>query len=213
MFDRFCLQREQLGARWWLQRAGGQTAAEAAAAGYRTSEFEILVTQVDQRLGNGGHRRTAWGATEIDGSSCRHNGGGGGNSQPGASAPASVVEATTGSTGSGSGGGGREATSPSSPAIGHDDELSAAELRRKNAGAVDLWLASGMVSFFRVEARSIIRAGCAKDSAEVGVLEVGEIIKVVERRKVGKQQRVRFERGWASLQTAHGQRLLTELEL
>ena len=102
---------------------------------------------------------------------------------------------------------------PYSPTIGHDDELSAAELRRKNAGAVDLWLASGMVSFFRVDARSIIRAGCAKESAEVGVLEVGEIIKVAEHRKVGKQLRVRFERGWTSVHTSQGQRLLTKLEL
>ena len=59
-----------------------------------------------------------------------------------------------------------------------DDQLSAAELRAKSAAATDLFLASGLVAFFSVEARAMIRAGSARDSPEVGILEEGEIIKV-----------------------------------
>jgi hypothetical protein len=58
-----------------------------------------------------------------------------------------------------------------------DDQLSAAELRAKSAAATDLFLASGLVAFFSVEARAMIRAGSARESQEVGILEEGEIIK------------------------------------
>lgn len=59
-----------------------------------------------------------------------------------------------------------------------DDQLSAAELRAKSAAATDLFLASGLINFYQVESRAMIRAGSARDSAEVGTLEEGEIIKV-----------------------------------
>ena len=59
-----------------------------------------------------------------------------------------------------------------SPVVSGDDQLSAAELRRRNAGAVDLWLASGMVSFWQVVARAVIRSGASKTSSASGILEV-----------------------------------------
>eukprot|EP01043_Picozoa_sp_COSAG02_P051043 COSAG02_NODE_5321_length_4439_cov_5.402765_2_plen_883_part_01 len=51
----------------------------------------------------------------------------------------------------------------------------------------------------RVLAHSIVRAGCEMDSAELGVLDPGEIIGIVGtgRTQQGKE-RVRFDRGWTS---------------
>lgn len=62
--------------------------------------------------------------------------------------------------------------------IEQDDQLSAAELRAKSAAATDLFLASELVSFYRVDSRAMIRSESARDSEEVGILEEGEIIKV-----------------------------------
>ena len=62
--------------------------------------------------------------------------------------------------------------------LAQDDQLSAAELRAKCAAATDLFLASGLVEFYRVESRAMIRSGSARDSEAVGILEQGEIIKV-----------------------------------
>lgn len=59
-----------------------------------------------------------------------------------------------------------------------DDQFSAAELRAKSSAATDLFLASGLVLFYRVELRAMIRCKSARDSQEVGILEEGEIIKV-----------------------------------
>jgi hypothetical protein len=62
--------------------------------------------------------------------------------------------------------------------VEQDDQLSAAELRAKSAAATDLFLASGLVVFFRVDSRAMIRSESARDSEELGILEEGEIIKV-----------------------------------
>ena len=55
--------------------------------------------------------------------------------------------------------------------VEQDDQLSAAELRAKCAAATDLFLASGLVAFFRVDSRAMIRSESARDSEEVGILE------------------------------------------
>ena len=60
-----------------------------------------------------------------------------------------------------------------------DDQLTAAELRAKSAAATDLFLASGLVAFYRVNSRALIRSESARDSEQVGILEEGEIIKVM----------------------------------
>ena len=60
-----------------------------------------------------------------------------------------------------------------------DDQLTAAELRAKSAAATDMFLASGLVAFYRVDSRAMIRSESARDSEQVGILEEGEIIKVM----------------------------------
>ena len=93
-----------------------------------------------------------------------------------------------------------------------DDQLSAAELRAKSQNATELFLSSGLISFWRVVARAVIRVGSARDSDKAGILEIGEIIKVLEQRRVDGAVRVRFDRGWTSIKTSSGGRLLERLE-
>ena len=94
-----------------------------------------------------------------------------------------------------------------------DDQLSAAELRAKSQNATELFLSSGLISFWRVVARAVIRVGSARDSEKAGILEIGEIIKVLEQRRVDGAVRVRFARGWTSVKTSSGGRLLERLEV
>jgi len=62
-------------------------------------------------------------------------------------------------------------------------------------------------------ARAVIRVGSARDSEKAGILEIGEIIKVLEQRRVDGAVRVRFARGWTSVKTSSGGRLLERLEV
>jgi hypothetical protein len=73
-------------------------------------------------------------------------------------------------------------------------------------------LAVGDRAYFRVEHRAVIRSRSTRDSEEVGVLEEGEIIQVVEQRRVDGAVRVRFDRGWTSIESTGGVRLLRKVD-
>eukprot|EP01043_Picozoa_sp_COSAG02_P014436 COSAG02_NODE_595_length_19813_cov_12.215380_14_plen_511_part_00 len=67
-------------------------------------------------------------------------------------------------------------------------------------------------AYFRVEHRAVIRSRSTRDSEEVGVLEEGDIIQVVEQRRVDGVVRVRFDRGWTSIESSGGVRLLRKVD-
>ena len=57
--------------------------------------------------------------------------------------------------------------------------------------------------------KSQIRAGCEMSSAKTGILAVGEVLLVVEQRTDAHgTRRARFQRGWVSMQTSGGLRIL-----
>jgi hypothetical protein len=234
MFERFCMQREQMGLRW-----------PASAAGGAADIFTTLVRQQQLRQVRGQKRarsRHAAGGSSGsggDGAGAERRGGGGDNDAsmenqdvPGSTGAALQRQIDQGLKDESDRDRARNVLGESvdsqpthqkslppppqqrqqlvdSPSSAADDQLSAAELRAKNAGAVDLWLASGMVSFYQVEQRAWIRTECARHSQQVGVLEVGEIIKVSEVRGT----RVRFDRGWTSIKSGDGVRLLKKIEV
>ena len=162
MFERFCRSRETLGILSLQGNLDGRLEGNI---------FETLVQQSALRVGEtvGSTMRST-----DDALSHKRN-----------QTHASTVEMTTASEMT-TVGDGTPASSESAEAFGtvdcqqlaQDDQLSAAELRAKSAAATELFLASGLVVFYRVESRAMIRSESARDSEALGILEQGEIIKV-----------------------------------
>lgn len=165
MFERFCQSREALGIRLLHGNLGGRLQGNI---------FETLVQQSALRVGesagrlsSGSHQRN-----RTDGSDAEMPRAGeiptlsdGGPACSNVAVTSTVVDCEQ---------------------LEQDDQLSAAELRAKSAAATDLFLASGLVAFFRVDSRAMIRSESARDSEEVGILEKGEIIKVSEPQPSGR---------------------------